>query len=90
MSCYLSYFKTQISSVYACVTYGATQVYQIIQKGKQQEKKTNKQKETNMGDGTRERLLYRINHLKGGGYIMEASSNQENPSNQATKMTADS
>ena len=90
MSCYLSYFKTQISSAYACVTYGATQVDQIIQKGKQQEKKTNKQKETNMGDGTRERLLYRINHLKGGGYIMEASSSQENPSNQATKMTVDS
>ena len=43
-----------------------------------------------MGDGTRERLLYRINHLKGGGYIMEASSSQENPSNQATKMTVDS
>lgn len=45
--------------------YGPTQVDQIIQKRKPQEKRTNKQKETNMGDGTRERLLYRIIHLKG-------------------------
>ena len=48
------------------MTYGATQVDRIKQKGKRQENKTNKQRRpTHMGDGTRERLLYCIIHLKG-------------------------